>query len=75
MDNFIIIAILALILVGAAAYIIRAKKRGVKCVGCPSGSECGKNASACGGCSGCAGVNTEETSETECCCCGCSDNK
>lgn len=75
MDNFIIIAILVLIIGAAAFYLIRAKKRGVKCVGCPSGSECGKNASACSGCSGCASEKIEEITETECCCCGCSDKK
>lgn len=75
MENLIIIAILVLILGGAAVYLVRAKKRGVKCVGCPSGSECGKNASACSGCSGCASAQNIETTETGCCCCGCSDNK
>ncbi len=45
MENIIIIAIILLIIGGAAAYLIRAKKRGVKCVGCPHGSECAKKSS------------------------------
>ena len=75
MENFVLIAILVLILGGATLYLIRAKKRGVKCVGCPSGSECGKNASVCSGCSGCASAETKETTEISCCCCGCLENK
>ena len=40
-----IILVLALIVGGAVAYLVRAKKRGVKCVGCPSGGTC----PGCGG--------------------------
>lgn len=56
MDNLIIVVVLALIIGVAVAYVVRAKKNGVKCVGCPDGKECGKNGtSPCGGgCSGCA---------------------
>lgn len=72
MENLILIAILILILGGATVYLIRAKKRGVKCVGCPSGSKCGKNASACSGCSGCSTAQNEEVIKANCCC---SDNK
>ncbi len=36
----IVIAIVVAILGGAIAYIIRAKKKGVKCIGCPAGSSC-----------------------------------
>lgn len=50
MADFIVAAVL-LILVGAAVvYIIKAKKSGVKCVGCPDGGTC---AYKCEGCSGC----------------------
>lgn len=42
MGNLIAVIILVLLLGGAVYYLIRAKKRGVKCVGCP----------ACGGCGG-----------------------
>ena len=49
----VIIVIILLILVGAAsAYIVKAKKSGVKCIGCPSGGTCGKRHGECGcGCS------------------------
>lgn len=64
MENVILIIALAGILGGAVAYIVRAKKRGVKCIGCPSGGSCGKKGS-CSGCngeeSGCAcGSNVED---------------
>lgn len=76
MDDIIIIAVLVLIVGAALAYVIKAKKRGVKCIGCPAGSNCeSKNsASTCsGGCSCCSsadcGSSTQETDSEECCCC------
>ena len=42
MDNFIIIAILVLIIGATTAYLIKKKKDGVKCVGCPYAEECAK---------------------------------
>ena len=52
MENIIIIAVLLLILGGATAYIIKAKKSGKKCIGCPSGGSCGGSCS--GGCASCS---------------------
>lgn len=40
-ETILVIAVVVLIVGGAAAYVIRAKKRGVKCVGCPHSKECG----------------------------------
>ena len=37
MTDFIVLAILAVIITAAALYIYKAKKRGVKCIGCPAG--------------------------------------
>ena len=48
MENIIIIAVLCAIIGGAAAYIIKAKKSGKKCIGCPGGSSC---SGACASCS------------------------
>lgn len=36
MDNIIIIAAILIIVGLAAAYIIKAKKKGQRCIGCPS---------------------------------------
>lgn len=55
MDNFIIIAVIVLILALAIGYIVKAKKSGAKCVGCPSAKECSSknNTGGCGcGCGG-----------------------
>ena len=41
MQTIIVILILTLILGGASLYVIRAKKQGRKCVGCPHGGNCG----------------------------------
>ena len=40
MVNLILILVLAAIVGGAAVYIIREKKRGAKCVGCPHAKAC-----------------------------------
>ncbi|MBQ8303930.1 MAG: FeoB-associated Cys-rich membrane protein [Clostridia bacterium] len=46
MENYIIIAVLVLIIGAAAFYLIRAKKSGAKCVGCPYAKQCGGNCGA-----------------------------
>lgn len=51
MEDIIIIAILILILGGAAWCIYRSRKSGKKCIGCPDSSTCSGNCS--GSCSGC----------------------
>lgn len=56
MTDFIIVAVLVLIVGAAVTYIIKEKKRGVKCVGCPDAKTCGGNCQ--GGCSGC-GTNAD----------------
>lgn len=52
MVNFVIVAILVVVLGSATAYIIKEKKRGVKCIGCPGGcnscKSAGKTTSTCG---------------------------
>ena len=47
--DYIAIAVVVLTLSAAVFYIVRAKKRGEKCVGCPYARECGgKCGGACG---------------------------
>ncbi|MBR5289034.1 MAG: FeoB-associated Cys-rich membrane protein [Clostridia bacterium] len=56
MVDLIVILVLAAVVGGAAAYIIRAKTRGVKCIGCPGGASCGRGEAVCpGNCAGCSG--------------------
>lgn len=40
MTDFVIAIIVVLIVGSAITYIYRAKKRGIKCIGCPSGKNC-----------------------------------
>ncbi len=47
MTDIILIAIIAVILTAAAAYVIRAKKQGQKCIGCPHSGSCGKDGCSC----------------------------
>ena len=46
MENLIIIAIVAVILGFAIGYVVKAKKNGKKCIGCPYAGSCS------GGCGG-----------------------
>ena len=55
MENVILIVVLVAILGGAVAYIVRAKKRGVKCIGCSACGICGEKKGKGGTCGGCHG--------------------
>ena len=54
MENFIVGGIILLIIVLAVVYIVKEKKNGAKCIGCPSGCKCksseGGSTGCCGGC-------------------------
>ena len=52
MDNFIVIAVVALVIGLAVFYIRKEKRRGVQCIGCPDSKTCSGH---CAGCSGCCG--------------------
>ena len=51
MENYIVAAILVLAVGIAVFYIIKAKKNGKKCIGCPYAGSCGKS-------NGCPGNKT-----------------
>ncbi len=58
MTDFIVAGILLLIVGIAIIYIVRAKKSGVKCIGCPAAGKCSgmnKGSSGCG-----CGCNSDE---------------
>ncbi len=57
--DFIIIGVIIVIIGGAIAYIIKKKKSGAKCIGCPYSGECGKSAHNDNKCS--CGRSGEET--------------
>ena len=50
--DFLILAVIAVIVGLAVFYIIRSKKSGKKCIGCPDSGACSGN---CAGCSCCCG--------------------
>jgi hypothetical protein len=47
MVDILIVAIILVTLGGAAFYVYRAKKKGAKCIGCPSAKKCGGNCANC----------------------------
>jgi len=61
--DFIAIAVIALIIGAATLYIIKAKKSGKKCIGCPDGCSCSSKKSADGesACSSCCNCHTDKT--------------
>lgn len=54
MTDLIVVGIILIIIGAAVAYIVKAKNRGVKCIGCPAGGNCPEKSG--GGC----GCNLEE---------------
>ena len=48
--DYIILAVIALILGFAGWYIYKAKKSGKKCIGCPDSASCSGHCSSCCGC-------------------------
>ena len=52
--DFVVIAVVALIVGGASYYIYRAKKSGKKCIGCPDSASCQSSGGCTGHCSSCS---------------------
>ena len=48
MKNIVVVIIIAVIIGLAIGYIIREKKKGARCIGCPSGGKCSCGCSDCG---------------------------
>lgn len=62
MADWIVGGILLIIIAVAVAYIIKEKKNGVKCIGCPAAGNCSrKSAEHSGCCSGCHSDTKEES--------------
>ncbi len=56
MENILLMVVLLFLIGGAIAYVVKAKKKGVKCIGCPAGASCRKKDNSESGCRGtCAG--------------------
>ena len=47
MTNIIIVAVILVIIGLAIGYIVKAKKGGQKCIGCPYAKECGSKNCSC----------------------------
>lgn len=59
MENYILIAVIAVIVGFACWYIIRAKKKGKKCIGCPD--ECCPSNCDCGNSCNCFSRNNSNS--------------
>ncbi|MBR6551955.1 MAG: FeoB-associated Cys-rich membrane protein [Clostridia bacterium] len=47
MENYIIIILLVAVLSAAIGYVVKAKKRGEKCIGCPHSKTCNSGNCQC----------------------------
>ena len=61
LTDWIVIGVIVLIVGGALGYIVWAKKKGQKCIGCPDSKTCG---GSCGSCSCGCHENAEKNEET-----------
>lgn len=50
MIDYIVIAIILIIVIAAGIYVYKAKKSGRKCIGCPDGCSCGTEKEKYDGC-------------------------
>ncbi len=57
MENFIVAGILILIVGAIVFYLVREKKKGVKCIGCPYAKQCSRK--SCGKCNGECATHSE----------------
>lgn len=64
-DDIIAIAVIVALVGGAVAYIIRAKRQGQKCIGCPDSKTCGSSGGCSGNCQGCNGACGGSTENTD----------
>ena len=58
--DIIAIAVILLLIGAASVYIIREKKKGRRCIGCPDSKTC---SGSCASCGGCHGANDEKTNQ------------
>ncbi len=47
LTDYIVIGVILLVIGAAVAYIVKAKKSGKKCIGCPYSDSCGKAEGCC----------------------------
>lgn len=59
MENLIVIAVLLAIVAGIVWYLVRAKKRGETCIGCPYAKQCS------GKCNGNSCNNLKDTTDID----------
>ena len=64
-EEIIALVAIALIIGGAVFYVIKAKKSGRKCIGCPNGCSCKKDGKgqSCDCKNGCCGCHKDEQTD------------
>ena len=65
LPDIIAIAAIALVVGAAVFYIVKAKKSGRKCIGCPDSKSCTSCSGSCSSCSSCCGFSAPEEADRE----------
>ena len=65
MADLIIAVVLLMIIGGAVAYIVKAKKNGAKCIGCPAGGNCSGKSNGQSDCSCSCGCGSDAVLKKE----------
>ncbi len=60
LTDMIVIGVILLIVGAAGAYIIKAKRSGKKCIGCPDSGACSADRGGCCGACSCCGDSYEK---------------
>lgn len=55
MIDYIVTVVILFIISISISYIMKAKKKGVKCIGCPAQGKCASKNTNCSGCKNCNG--------------------
>lgn len=55
--NIIVVAVLVAVVALAVFYIVKSKKSGKKCIGCPDSGSCSAKKGGCSCCCGCSDNN------------------
>ena len=58
--DYVIIAIIVVVIGSALLFIRKAKKKGVRCIGCPDSAKCAGNCDCCSGSCGCSNDPKEQ---------------
>jgi hypothetical protein len=61
--DYVILAVIALVIGGAVFFMVKAKRSGKRCIGCPDSGKCSSAGGCTGDCACCSGPCGEQKKE------------